>query len=143
MKGLDDINEKWLFHGTSSTDPCKIYDDEVGFDMRHSRAGKWGRGLYFAVHAVYSKNSFSFKNKEGTKSIFYARVALGHAVRLPSDSSLTIPPEKPENLRKKFSAERYDSVEGNTGGTDVFIVYENSRAYPDYLITFTKSSVEH
>jgi hypothetical protein len=31
---------------------------------------------------------------------------------------------------------RYDSVCGVTGGSRVFIVYENGRAYPEYLVTY-------
>jgi len=45
-----------LFHGTSSTDPQMIYQGEDGFDMRFSRSGMWGQGIYFAVNASYSTN---------------------------------------------------------------------------------------
>ena len=30
----------------------------------------------------------------------------------------------------------YDSVSGVTGGSNVFIIYENQKAYPAYLVTF-------
>ena len=102
--------------------------------MRHSNSGKWGQGIYFSVNASYSKNEYSFQNKDGTRSIFYAKVALGEFVQLPPNHSYIIPPEKPG--KKKFAGERYDSIKGNTNGSDIFIVYENSRAYPSYLITF-------
>ena len=102
--------------------------------MRYSNSGMWGQGIYFAVNASYSKNGYSFKNNDGTKSIFYAKVALGEFVQLQPNHSYRIPPEKPD--KKKFAVERYDSIKGNTGGSDIFIVYENSRAYPSYLITF-------
>jgi hypothetical protein len=32
---------------------------------------------------------------------------------------------------------RYDSVSGNTGGSTVYILYTNHRAYPEWLITYT------
>ena len=40
-KGVNE-NETWLFHGTSNTKPEMIFDDQVGFDTRHSNAGMWG-----------------------------------------------------------------------------------------------------
>ena len=42
-------NEKWLFHGTSNTNPEMIYDDPVGFDMRHFNTGMWGIGIYILL----------------------------------------------------------------------------------------------
>jgi hypothetical protein len=32
--------------------------------------------------------------------------------------------------------DRFDSVLGNTGGSDVIMVYSNKKAYPFYLITY-------
>ena len=32
--------------------------------------------------------------------------------------------------------ERYDSVSGETGGSNVYIVYANKKVYPQYLITY-------
>ena len=54
---------------------------------------------------------------------------------MPSNRSYKFPPEKTA-IAGNFAVERYDSIKGNTGGSDIYIVYENSRAYPDYLITF-------
>jgi hypothetical protein len=49
---------------------------------------------------------------------------------MPSDDSLVKPPDKP-------SGGRYDTVSGDTNGSKVYIVYENGRAYPEYLVTYT------
>jgi hypothetical protein len=126
-----------LFHGTSNTEPSKIYDDEFGFDMRHSSNGMWGPGIYFAVNASYSKDKYAYKNRTtSTRTIFMARVALGDVVELKNDPTIKLPPEKPLSQGKKFAVQRYDSIKGNTGGTDIYIIYENTRAYPEYLITF-------
>jgi hypothetical protein len=103
--------------------------------MRHSNQGMWGMGIYFAVNAQYSLSGYAFKNKVGTRSIFYVRVALGDDIDRPSDRSYKIPPEK-QSTSRIFAVDRYDSIKGNIGGSDIYIVYENSRAYPDYLITF-------
>jgi hypothetical protein len=117
-------------------EPKKVYTNEVGFDMRHSNQGMWGMGIYFAVNVQYSLSGYAFKNtNDGTKSIFYVRVALGDDIELNSNRSYKIPPEKP-STSGIFAVERYDSIKGNTCGSDIYILYENSRAYPDYLITF-------
>ena len=34
---------------------------------------------------------------------------------------------------------RYDTVTGETGGSKVYVVYENGRAYPEYLVTYKPS----
>lgn len=41
------------------------------------------------------------------------------------DNTLRVPPEG------------YDSVTGDTGTSIVFMVYDVSYAYPDYLVTYT------
>ena len=109
--------------------------DEWGCDMRHSNPGVWGNGLYFDVNAQYILSDYAYKNKDGTRSIFYARVALGDDIKMVSNGSHQFLPGK-NKAQKKFSVERSDSIKGDTGGSDIYIVNDNSRAYPDYLITF-------
>jgi len=123
-----------MFHGTSSNDPKLIYGDihHDGFHTNFSRAGMWGRGTYFAVNASYSGGSYAYNMAGGQKQMMLCQVLVGDSIKLPSDSSIVLPPIKPG-----ANAERYDSVTGNTGGSDVVIVYDNGRAYPEYLITFT------
>ncbi len=63
--------------------------------------------------------------------MFLATIIAGKQVDLQSDNSLKVPPINPStNLP-------YDSVKGNTGGSDVVMVYSNKKAYPSYLITYT------
>jgi hypothetical protein len=38
-----------------------------------------------------------------------------------------------------FEDERYDSVSGDTNGSEVFVIYEQGKTYPAYLITYSKS----
>ena len=45
---------KLLFHGSSGTDPRHIYQSEEGLDMRFSRKGRYGQGIYFADNSMYS-----------------------------------------------------------------------------------------
>lgn len=125
-KGVNQ-NETYLFHGTARTHPSLIYNDQVGFDMRFSKSGMWGQGIYFAVNASYSKNGYAYRNSDGSVSIFYARVSIGDSIQVPSDSSIRLPPQKSKTANQLFSTSRYDSIKGHTNGSDIYIVYENCR----------------
>ena len=130
------VGENDLFHGTRSTDPRFIYEGEEGFDMRFSQAGMWGNGNYFAVNASYFVG-YSHSVSGGLRQMFLVRVVIGEAHDCPSNCSLRLPPEKSSKTSSLFSVERYDSVTGITGGSRVYIIYDNLKAYPLYLITFS------
>ena len=63
--------------------------------------------------------------------MFYARVIVGNTSVQQPNNALTHPP-----LLANSTVDRYDSVQGHTGGSDVFMVYANKKAYPEYLITY-------
>ena len=63
--------------------------------------------------------------------MFYARVMVGNSKRLNEDSTLKMPP-----LIEGMNNERYDSVNGETGGSQVYMIYTNKKAYPEYLISY-------
>ena len=50
---------------------------------------------------------------------------------MPHDRSSRLCPSKPDGTR-------FDTVTGGTGGSKVYIVYENGRAYPEYMVTYTR-----
>ena len=125
--------EMELFHGTSKTLPSEVYHGEYGFDMTFSTAGMWGVGTYFAKNASYSCGQYAYQLSNGKRQVFLAQVLTGDVHTCNSDRSLRRPPKKNETV----SGLRYNSVSGHTGGSNVYIVYENRVAYPAYLITFT------
>ena len=132
------LREELLFHGTQSNRPELIYGGAEGFNMHFSRKGMWGRGNYFAVNSKYS-NGYAFSTSGGTKKMFAAWVLTGNSKCLPSDRELVQPPfmDKPAN-QENVVQRRYDSVNGTTGGTRVYITYDNEHAYPAYIITYKK-----
>ena len=138
------LMEKELFHGTGVNDPQHIYKGEEGFDMRFCVNGMWGRGSYFAANAKYS-DRYAFTSRgggiAGSRQMFLARVNIGETHECPPDRNLTMPPMKPSQASTsssvQFSVVRYDSVTGITSGSQVYIVYDNRKAYPLYLITYT------
>ncbi len=144
-------NEMELFHGTRSTPPEMIYNGEEGFDMRYSNLGCWGKGIYFADSAAYSYR-YSYVDTALRKvQILMCRVTIGDAFSCPDgDRKLVTPPRKqstsqtssPDNLynlpsepRVSFAVNFYDSVVGKQGRDTIRTVYNNSKAYPAYLIT--------
>jgi O-acetyl-ADP-ribose deacetylase (regulator of RNase III) len=134
LKNNGNPNEMHLFHGTRNNPPENIYKDEVGFDMRYSAQGSWGRGCYFAYNASYSGGGYEYQLSSGKKQMFFARVAVGDAIQLGANSNITMPPVK-SSRGHIASTIRYDAV--NSKDRNIFIIYENSRAYPAYLITFS------
>ena len=123
--------EKRLFHGTRQNEPKNIFEDIVGFDMRYSIKGMWGKANYFAVNSSYSNDySYTVPN-DSNRQMFIARVLIGDSINMPNDPNLVEPPFK-DGLNIQ-----YDSVNGETNGSIVYMSYENSRALPEYLITYT------
>ncbi|XP_065189999.1 uncharacterized protein LOC135820880 isoform X2 [Sycon ciliatum] len=131
------VEDKPLFHGTRTTAPEKIFKSEVGFDMRFSAKGIWGEANYFATEANYS-NAFAHNLPDGKKQVFLAQVLIGDSVQLKKDRTLRVPPLKPAEYSASFGDIRYDTVNGVTKGTRVYMVYNNCQAYPFYLITYSQ-----
>jgi hypothetical protein len=131
------VNEKELFHGTRGNDPRLIYEGEDGFDMRYSSKGMWGLANYFAVNASYS-NDYAYTNSDGSRKMFMAVVLTGDSYQCSSNQDLRLPPEKPAAVGGKlqFAKVRYDTVTGTTRGSQVFMTYDNDKAYPAYLIQY-------
>ena len=63
--------------------------------------------------------------------MFCARVCVGKFKKLEPNGKIKEPP-----LMEDDPSKHYDSVQGTTGGSDVFMIYQNKRAYPEYLITY-------
>lgn len=85
--------------------------------------------------------AYSHTTPEGHLQMFYVRVLTGVTARvMPRDDSLTKPPMKPTSSDSSLR-EYYDSVTGETGSgaalSQVYMVYENGRAIPEYLITYS------
>ena len=57
-------------------------------------------------------------------------VRSGDSIRMKRDSTLVTPPKKEDG------SGYYDSVNGETGSSQVYIVYDHDKSYPAYLITF-------
>ncbi|TNV82397.1 hypothetical protein FGO68_gene16353 [Halteria grandinella] len=126
----DAANVRYLFHGTRSTPPAAIYESEQGFNTQYARAGVWGRANYFARNASYS-HDYKYTLPDGTFQMLSAMVIIGNTIKMSSDPTLIEAP-----FIEGSTQIRYDSVQGFIGGSNVFMVYSNVKAYPEYLITY-------
>jgi hypothetical protein len=155
-KGSSEVN--WLFHGSRNNKPESLYT--IGFDISFaSDGGSFGRGIYFARQAAYSFQGYSFY-KDGKGYLFLAKVITGipyvyghkqfgqHGRRKMnanlSKGKLNKPPLWAES---KFIY--YDSMtdnnnkDKNTNVSQMYVIYENNKAYPFYLIEFDASKINN
>eukprot|EP00347_Sterkiella_histriomuscorum_P019344 403342004 len=124
---LDLMNH--LFHGTRQNDPQSIFSFENGLDMRYCNGGAHGIGIYFADNSQYS-NSYKFQNAAGQSEMFMCLVLTGLSSSQGGGGAARQPPPIPGR-----QGELFDSYNNGNGGH--FIIYDNQKAYPGYLITYT------
>ncbi|XP_066203706.1 protein mono-ADP-ribosyltransferase PARP15 [Saccopteryx leptura] len=123
-------NERILFHGTDADSVPNI--NQHGFNR--SYAGKngitYGKGTYFATDACRSANDqYSRPDSNGRKYIYVVRVLTGDYTR--GHKELIAPPSKnPDN-----STDLFDSVTNDIQNPQLFVIFSDNQAYPEYLIT--------
>ena len=164
-----DHKEERVWHGTSNVDPDVIYNDpQDGFIMQMAKYGWWGRGLYFALSSLYS-HSYAYRpygnfwqatygdrpegdvfegevkkcsiaarheGEVGEREMFLVKLLVGNVIEMPRDANLSIPPHV-----QGTRGPRFNTVTGKADdGTQVYVVYENGRAYPEYLVRYYRGS---
>jgi len=92
----------------------------------------YGRGVYFAVNFSYpAQNTYSVPDASGNKHIYLTRVLTGEYV--VGNQSYIVPPSKAGG---SGAADRYNSVVDNPSNPQVFVIFSDTQAYPEYLIVF-------
>ncbi|KAM9426844.1 protein mono-ADP-ribosyltransferase PARP14-like [Pholidichthys leucotaenia] len=123
--------EQFLYHGTTQENCTSIMN--TGFDRRFAgqNATSYGIGTYFAVNASYSAHpTYSKPATDGCQLMFVARVLIG--VYTQGLSDMKVPP-----LRNNQNPhDRFDSVVDKPNNPNMYVVFHDNQAYPDYLITF-------
>ncbi len=102
----------------------------------------WGQASYYAVNASYS-DGYSYSVPNGGRQMFLVYVLTANSYKCSSNSSLRLPPKMTSNtsVAGENLDVRYDTVTGNTGGSDVYMTYDNRKAYPAYLITYKRGAI--
>ncbi|XP_055973834.1 protein mono-ADP-ribosyltransferase PARP11 isoform X4 [Sorex fumeus] len=146
-RGVPQINEQMLFHGTSSEFVEAICIHNFDWRINGIHGALFGKGTYFARDAAYSSrfckddikhgNTFqihgvSFQQRRllrAYKSMFLARVLIGDYIN--GDSKYMRPPSKDGSY-----VNLYDSCVDDTWNPRIFVVFDANQIYPEYLIDF-------
>ncbi|XP_025028873.1 uncharacterized protein LOC112541855 isoform X2 [Python bivittatus] len=118
-------NELILYHGTQPENHSSIC--EIGFKNAFRKEGVFGQGIYFSMTADLSV-SYARPDLRGLQYIFQARVLTGEYVL--GNQSMVLPPVK------QGGKSRYDSLVNVLEKPNIFVIFFDDHAYPEYLITF-------
>ncbi|KAI5126107.1 Protein mono-ADP-ribosyltransferase PARP11 [Manis javanica] len=146
-RGVPQINEQMLFHGTSSEFVEAICIHNFDWRINGIHGALFGKGTYFARDAAYSSRFCKDDIKHGNtfqihgvsmqqrhlfrtyKSMFLARVLIGDYIN--GDSKYMRPPSKDGSY-----VNLYDSCVDDTWNPKIFVVFDANQIYPEYLIDF-------
>ena len=92
-----------------------------------------------------ARETYSPKDALGHKHVFLCRLAVGAHVQVPygygTKATETEPPVRDPNRLLGVGKLKYDTTtNGNMrdGVPEVMVAYKDSRAYPEFLVTFTE-----
>ncbi|XP_034267475.1 uncharacterized protein LOC117662262 [Pantherophis guttatus] len=118
-------NELILYHGTVPENCSSVC--EIGFKNAFRKQCIYGQGIYFS--AVAGRSVFYAKpDHQGLRYIFQARVLTGEYDC--GSVNMVLPPMKEEGNG------RYDSLVDVLHNPNIFVIFFDDHAYPEYLITF-------
>ncbi|XP_062610602.1 protein mono-ADP-ribosyltransferase PARP14-like [Saccostrea cucullata] len=123
-------NERELWHGTAPEAVNSI--NSLGFNRSYcgKNAVAYGEGVYFAVNAGYSaQDTYSRRDPSGNKRMYLCKVLTGEFT--VGKGGMRVPPAKGQQ-----SHILYDSVVNNMANPVMYIIFNDTQGYPDYLITF-------
>jgi hypothetical protein len=119
-------NVRFGFHAMAGkpTELKKIYEGgraDGGFDYRIARGGAYGRGSYFAEHAIYSAYLYPCPTKatDGSIVLLVAEVILGQSKDLDQLCSRDLQPWDPLGKARICDLVREPPIEGGAAG-DVY-----------------------
>lgn len=97
-------------------------------------ATAFGKGVYFAVNVAYSiQDTYSRPDSLGIKRMFLCRVLTGEFCN--GNGNMRVPPQKPSAAGSHIL---YDTVTNDSNNPIMFIIFHDSQAYPEYMITFKR-----
>ncbi|CAG2216321.1 PARP7S [Mytilus edulis] len=101
------------------------------FDFRKSgkNATVFGEGSYFARDAIYSHNYTKPSSDFGDRYMFRAKVLVGKFTQ--GSRTYRRPPEIPGQSHKL-----YDSCVDHPIDPSIFVIFDRSQSYPEYLINY-------
>uniref|UniRef100_A0A3B3RCE2 Poly [ADP-ribose] polymerase n=1 Tax=Paramormyrops kingsleyae TaxID=1676925 RepID=A0A3B3RCE2_9TELE len=123
------VIERTLYHGTGEMSVKEICIH--GFNRSFSTV--YGQGVYFAVSSAVSvQDQYSPPNADGHKFVFVTKVLTGDFTKGNHDMKTT--PLKEGSAMPL----RYHSVVDRVDSPTIFVIFNDTQAYPEYLITCQK-----
>ncbi|KAM3590808.1 uncharacterized protein V6R79_016936 [Siganus canaliculatus] len=123
--------EKALYHGTTQDNCTSIMNTGFNRSFAGQNATHYGQGTYFAVNANYSAQpTYSKPLADGSQLMFVARVLTG--IYSQGSAGMKVPPPRSNQQPHDLC----DSVVDRMDQPNMFVVFHDDQAYPDYLITF-------
>ncbi|KAL3863200.1 hypothetical protein ACJMK2_004966 [Sinanodonta woodiana] len=123
-------NEMDLWHGTAgqAVDSINVYGFNRSFCGKN--ATLYGDGVYFAKESYYSaRDLYSPPDAAGNKKVYLSKVLTGkYAV---GTKGMRVPPPLVPGR-----PELHDSVVDDIKTPFIFVIFHDTQAYPEYLITF-------
>lgn len=96
-------------------------------------ATAYGEGVYFAINSAMSlQDQYSPPNADGHKFVFVSKVLTGDYTT-GCRTMKTAPRRESDDIPL-----RYDSVTDNITRPSMFVIFNDTQAYPEYLITCQK-----
>jgi Poly(ADP-ribose) polymerase catalytic domain/WWE domain len=117
--------EKWLFHGTTTTAVDQILDHGFNRSFAGHNGATYGKGSYFARDASYSCR-YAVPDSSGIQHVFMCRMVVGDWCS-GSQDQLT-PNSKP-------GGGLYDSTVDDIADPEIFVSYHDAQVYPEYLLS--------
>ncbi|TKS88974.1 Poly [ADP-ribose] polymerase 10 [Collichthys lucidus] len=122
--------ERTLYHGTNETSVKEICVHGFNRSFCGKNATVYGQGVYFAVNSALSvQDQYSPPNADGYKFILVSKVLTGDYTK-GCHSMKTAPLKETGNIPL-----RYDSVTDDITKPTMFVIFNDTQAFPEYLIT--------
>uniref|UniRef100_C3YKR0 Poly [ADP-ribose] polymerase n=1 Tax=Branchiostoma floridae TaxID=7739 RepID=C3YKR0_BRAFL len=122
-----------LFHGTNQEAVAPICRQNFDWRLSGNNVGQlFGRGSYFTKHASFASAYAHPSYPSGHRFMFFAKVLVGRFTK--GDSSYRRPP--PLNESDPYG-QGYDSCVDDVQKPEIFVLFESSQCYPEYLIEYS------
>eukprot|EP00931_Biecheleriopsis_adriatica_P045287 TRINITY_DN25958_c0_g1_i1.p1 TRINITY_DN25958_c0_g1~~TRINITY_DN25958_c0_g1_i1.p1 ORF type:complete len:623 (+),score=115.21 TRINITY_DN25958_c0_g1_i1:32-1900(+) len=134
-----DVNEVYLWHGTSPQGALGIVDSGFRIDMAGTSTGMmFGPGAYFAECCSKSDEYAKDDSKGIYKNLYcllLCRVVLGETLQLTTGGEATL-----GMIKSAINSGSYDSVLGNREASvntyREFVVYDERQVYPEFVLLY-------
>eukprot|EP00812_Abedinium_dasypus_P008514 NODE_226_length_1780_cov_395.400580.p1 GENE.NODE_226_length_1780_cov_395.400580~~NODE_226_length_1780_cov_395.400580.p1 ORF type:complete len:527 (-),score=120.11 NODE_226_length_1780_cov_395.400580:182-1555(-) len=138
---LLEVNETFLFHGTSAVAADSITTGDFRVNLAGSHCGTlYGRGVYFAENSTKC-DEYTRPDLEGNRCLLICRVVLGRVYYTDKQDA------DARNCEDACIKGRFHSVIGDRqkcrGTFREFIVFDEEQVYPNYILTYKRVAGKH